>query len=110
MKVSLFNTRITIQNALVKTDGIGNQIEVWKDVYSCYATVSSESPLETTSSGAMWDNSKIDFTIRYASEVAKVDSLTHRVIFEDQIYNIKGIDHMNYKKKSLKIHCQRVER
>ncbi|MGT2681439.1 phage head closure protein [Streptococcus porci] len=110
MKVSLFNTKITLQISSVAMDEVGNQIEYWQDAYTCFASVSHESPLENTSAGAMWDNSKIDFTIRYSSEVAKVDSLTHRVIFEDQIYNIKGIDHMNYKKKSLKIHCQRVER
>lgn len=110
MKVSLFNTRIKIQASIPRTDKIGNQTEVWMDYYSCFATVSHESPLETTSAGAVWDNSKIDFTIRYSSEVENLDSLKHRVLFDGNIYNIKGIDHLNYKKKGLKLHCQRVER
>lgn len=110
MKVSLLNMKIIIQVSHIETDDIGNQIESWKDWYSCFATVSNESPLENTGAGSIWDNSKIDFTIRYSSEVSNVDSTQYRVIFEDTIYNIKGIDHMNYKKKSLKIHCQRTER
>lgn len=110
MKVSVLNTRITIQVSSTEIDTIGNHIESWRDMYSCYASISSESPLENTSAGVIWDNSKIDFTIRYSSEVATLDSLKNRVIFEDNIYNIKGIDHMNYKKKVLKLHCQRVER
>lgn len=110
MKVSLLNTRIIIQESTMTTDEIGNQLEAWTDMYSCFATVSKESPLEQTSVGAIWDRSKIDFTIRYSSEVSHLDSTKHRVLFNDKIYNIKGIDHMNFRKKSLKLHCQLVER
>ena len=110
MKVSLLNTKITIQVAAVEVDDIGNQVDVLRDVYTCYATISQESPLEQTSAGNIWDHSKIDFTIRYASEVAQVDSTNYRVIFNNHLYNIKGIDHMHYKKKAIKLHCQRVDR
>ncbi|NEW62291.1 phage head closure protein [Granulicatella sp. zg-ZJ] len=110
MKVSLLNTRITIQVTTIETDDIGNQTEVWKELYSCYATVSSESPLEQTATGAVWDHTKLDFTIRYASEISHLDSTHYRVVFDHHLYNIKGIDHMNHKKKAIKLHCQRVER
>lgn len=110
MKVSLLNTRIVIQESVVIKDRIGNQSDDWQSVYECFATVSNESPIEQTDVGATWDNSKIDFTIRYSSEVSNLSSTKHRVVFNQVFYNIMGIDHMNYKKKSLKLHCQRVER
>lgn len=110
MKVSLLNERITIEKSKIEVDKIGNHKNVWSKYYSCYATISSESPQEETSSGAIWDESKIDFTIRYSKEVSVLSSTCYRVIFHNDIYEIEGIDHMNYRKKSLKLHCKRCER
>ena len=110
MKISLLNERIELQKSKVEVDEIGNHKNVWSKFYSCYATIGSESPQEETSSGAIWDESKIDFTIRYSKEVSVLSSIGYRVIFQDDIYEIEGIDHMNYRKKSLKLHCKRCER
>ena len=52
MKVSLLNERITIEKSKIEVDKIGNHKNVWSKYYSCYATISSESPKEQTSSGA----------------------------------------------------------
>lgn len=110
MKISLLNERIELQKSSVEVDNIGNHKNVWSKYYSCHATISSESPQEETSSGAIWDESKIDFTIRYSREVAEISSIGFRVVFHNTIYEIKGIDHMNFRKKSIKLHCRRVER
>lgn len=110
MKIHQLRVRITLQTAITEVDVIGNHTNTWTDRYSCYATVSRESPLEQTDVGAVWDDSKIDFTIRYCSEVSDVLSTTHRVLFESSVYNIIGIDHMQYNKKSIKLHCQKVAR
>ncbi|HEK9985594.1 TPA: phage head closure protein [Streptococcus equi subsp. zooepidemicus] len=110
MNISLLNERILIEKSKVIIDAIGNHRNEWSKYYSCYATISNESPQEETSSGAIWDESKIDFTIRYSKEVSVLSSIGYRVIFHNDIYEIEGIDHMNYKKKSMKLHCRRVER
>ncbi len=110
MKISLLNERIELQKSVVEVDSIGNHKNTWSKYYSCYATISSESLKEETSSGAIWDESKIDFTIRYSKEVSSISSVGYRVIFHNDIYEIKGIDHMNYKKRSLKLHCKRCVR
>lgn len=110
MKISLLNERIELQKSSVEVDNIGNHKNVWSKYYSCHATISSESPQEETSSGAIWDESKIDFTIRYSREVAEISSIGFRVVFHNTIYEIEGIDHMNFKKKSIKLHCKRGER
>lgn len=110
MNISLLNERILIEKSKVIIDAIGNHRNEWSKYYSCYATISNKSPQEETSSGAIWDESKIDFTIRYSKEVSVLSSIGYRVIFHNDIYEIEGIDHMNYKKKSMKLHCRRVER
>ena len=110
MNISLLNERILIEKSKVEVDKIGNHKNEWSKYYSCYATISNESPQEQTSSGAIWDESKIDFTIRYSKEVSALSSVGFRVIFHNSIYEIDGIDHMNFKKKGMKLHCRRVER
>lgn len=105
MNISLLNTRITIQKNEVATDAIGNHKNVWSDWYCCYATVSSESPSEDTAAGVIVDNTKIDFTIRWCRNAASITPENYRVVFSGELYNILGIDHMNFKKKSITRFC-----
>jgi SPP1 family predicted phage head-tail adaptor len=107
MKISLLNERILIQKSEASSDAIGNRISTWKDYFSCYAGVSSESPKEATAAGATWDESLIDFTVRWCKETEALSSKGYRVIFRDAVYSIEGIDHMNFKKKAIKLHCRR---
>lgn len=110
MDIALLNVRITIQKNEVVTDAVGNHKNTWANWYSCYATVSNESPSEETSAGVVIDNSKMDFTIRWCHLAAEIDAEHFRVQYAGEIYNILGIDHMNFKKKSIKLKCQKVRR
>lgn len=110
MNVALLNVRITVQKNEVVVDSIGNHKNTWIDWHSCYATVSSESPNEDTDAGMIVDNSKMDFTIRWCRSAAEITSDKYRVVYNGSIYNILGIDHMNFKKKSIKLKCQKVRR
>lgn len=79
-------------------DKIGNHKNVCSKYYSCYVTISSESTQEETSSGAVWDESKIDFTIRYSREVADILSIGFRVIFHNSIYGIIRLSRKKFDK------------
>src|SRR3712207_2749713 len=95
MNISLLNERITIEKSRVEIDKIGNHKNVWAKYYSCYATISGENPQEQTSSGAIWDESKIDFTIRYSREVADISSIGFRVVFQDRKSTRLNSSHAN---------------
>lgn len=107
MNIAFLSEQILIQKSEVTSDAIGNRISTWNDYFSCYATVSSESPKEETAAGATWDESMIDFTVRWCKETETLRSKGYRVLFRDVVYSIEGIDHMNYKKKAIKLHCRR---
>ena len=77
---------------------------------SCHATVSAESPKENTEAGVVWDDSKIDFTLRWCDKTAAITSTGFRLLFRASVYEIIGVDHMNFKRKAVKLHCRRVER
>lgn len=110
MKVALLNERILIQKAVVTVDGIGNRRNSWQDYYSCFATVSGESRLEKRDAGMTVEDTDISFTVRWCNAVSVVDSKGYRILFHGDIYNILLVDHMNYKKNSIKLKCQKVRR
>ena len=110
MQVGLLNERISLLSNATTVEEIGNYKQDWIEFYSCYAAISNETPQEVVQHGLIIDDSKITFTIRYSSDVKDLTSLYYRVRFKGRMYNIVGIEHMNYRKKSLKIHCQLVER
>ncbi len=110
MNIELLNTRIFISKNELVTDEIGNHKNTWNPYYTCYATVSSETGSENTDAGTSVENTKVDFTIRWCKQTAAITSTHFRVQFGDDIYDITSVDHMNYKKKCIKLSCQKVRR
>ena len=104
MDVALLNRKITVQKNTVVTDAVGNHTN------SCYATISGESPNESTSAGTVVNNTKADFTVRWCESVSAITADGFRIRYEGEIYNILGIDHQNFKKKSVKLKCQKARR
>lgn len=110
MDVALLNTRIMLQKSSVMTDTIGNHTNAWTDYFPCYSTFGGESGNESENAGTVSDNGRCTFTIRWCSETAEVDTTHYRIIYDDEIYNITHIDHQNNKRKSLKLHAEKVRR
>lgn len=113
MEVALLNVKIVFQKNAVEVDGVGNHKNIWTDYYSCHATVSGEAGRQTSESEVarmVADESDISFTIRYCKKASVMDSMGYRVVFDGGIYDIVAIDHMNYKKKCLKLKCRKARR
>ena len=110
MKVALLNEKILVQKAFVSSDAIGNRKNTWEDYHLCFATISGEDGPEISVAGMTVDVSDIAFTVRWCEKVSEIESTGYRIIFRDEIYNIRVIDHMNFKKKSIKLKCQKVRR
>ena len=53
---------------------------------------------------------RLDFTVRWSSETAAVDSKQYRVLLNGRIYDILNIDDMGFKRNSRKFHTQLAER
>ena len=43
-------------------------------------------------------------------KAAEIDSTHFRVEFNGELYNIAAVDHMNYRRKSIKLSCEKVRR
>lgn len=113
MKVELLNVRIFITKNSVIADAIGNHKNQWTEYYTCYATASgggSSVNDETEAAGTTVSNERIDFTIRWCKKAEAIDADHYRVQFGDDLYNIVSVDYMNFKKKCIKLRCQKVRR
>lgn len=110
MDIALLNEKITFQKNEVQVDAIGNHINGWSDYYTCHATISGEGGTEKSAAGLVVENTDISFSVRYCLLVSKIDSTGYRILFNGCVYNILSIDHMNYKRKSVKFKCQKVRR
>ena len=113
MDIGAMNEKITIQKNVPTVDAIGNHREVWTDYYTCHATVSGEESSvssEAETAGQRVEKGKIAFTVRWCQALVSLTSTEYRISFRGDLYNITGIDHMNFKKKSLKIMCMKARR
>lgn len=110
MDIALLNVLITFQKNEVVVDDIGNHINQWTDFYHCHATVSGEGGTETAVAGITVDDSDLSFTVRYCKKASFVEVIGYRIVFQEELYNILAIDHMSYKRKSIKFKCQKVRR
>lgn len=108
MNIGRLNQRITIQNSTIESDPVGNRVQSWQDCYSCYAMVSGENGVERTDAGRTVDGTTCVFTMRYSSEMDGISSRSHRVLFQNEVYNILSVDHMSYKNQTIKLYCEKV--
>ena len=52
----------------------------------------------------------MDFTVRWCSETAVVNTKQYRVLLDGRIYDIRSIDQMEFGKRGRKLHTELVER
>ena len=106
MQIAAMRIRVTFQKNAVVEDEIGNHTNTWVDYFSCYATAVEKESGESEVAGQIVVNEKLDFTVRYSSEVAVIVPDKYRIICRGRIYNILSISDMAFKNKSLKMHAQ----
>ena len=113
MDIAALSERITIQKNTPTVDAVGNHLDGWSNYFSCYATVGGEESSvsgETQVAGQTVEDGKTSFTVRWCEETAAITATEYRVVFRGELYDINGINHQSYKKKSLKLMCQKCRR
>lgn len=110
MDVAALNIRVTFQVNEIMADKYGNHKNTWTDYYSCYATISGENGKEQAVVGETVENTDMNITVRYCTETAAITSTKYRIMFADEIYDILAVDHLNFKKNTLKFRCRKVRR
>ena len=112
MNIAGLRVRITIQKNTTVADQYGNHTSAWTDYFSCWATAvsSGKSAEETQNAATTQEADRLDFTLRWSSETAAVDSKHYRFLLDGRIYNILSIDEMGFRRNSRKFHTELTER
>ena len=110
MEIAALNVKIMFQINEAVVDGIGNHMNVWRDYFSCHATVSGSGGREMAVAGLTVPEVDIHFTVRFCRAVAAVTSTGFRICFRGELYDILSIDHLNFRNRALKLKCRRVRR
>ena len=105
MNIAALRVRITIQKNGTVVDANANHTSVWTDYFTCWATAvaSGKSAEETSEAGTTQEADRLDFTIRFSSETAVIDSKHYRVKLGERIYDIVGVDDMGFRRNSRKL-------
>ena len=113
MEVAALRSKVTFQKNETTTDKYGNHKNALTDYYTCFSTIGGEgmaSSKEEQVAGTTVEDFSMTVTVRYCSKAAAVTSTGFRVMFLGEIYNIENVDHMNFRKKSLKFTCRKERR
>ena len=91
MDIALMNEKVIFQKCSVVKDGIGNHRNEWTEDYCCFATIGGEglaSSREAETAGTVVEDAGMTVTVRYCKKTAGIRSVTHRILFRDQVYDI----------------------
>lgn len=110
MNIAAMRVRVTFQKNAVTVDKYSNHKNEWTDYYSCYTTISGENGQEQAIVGETVENTDMNVTVRYCSETVAIISTKFRIVFEGELYDILGIDHLSFKKHAIKFKCRKVRR
>ena len=113
MEVAAMRSKVTFQKNTASVDKYGNHKNAWTDYYTCFATIGGEglaSSKEEEVAGTTVEDVAMTVTVRYCAKTAAITSTGYRILFKGEFYDIVNVDHMNFKKKSLKFSCRKVRR
>ena len=110
MDIAALNVEVTFQKNTVVTDEVGNHKNTWEDYFTCHATVGTGTGTEPSDAATVNPEESMDFTTRWCSELAAVESTKYRMLTQGKIYDIVYVNPMGYKRNSLKFNCKLEKR
>ena len=111
MNIAGMRIRIIIQKNETVVDKYGNHRSAWMDYFSCWASASKDKNVdESTNAGTTTEENRLNFTVRWSTETAMVNTKGYRILVGDQIYNIVSVDEQGFRKKSRKFITKLSER
>ena len=105
MNIAALRVPVTFQKNTVTVDKYGNHTPAWTDYFTCHATIGTQTGTES-SGEIISPEESLDFTCRWCSELAVVESTKYRILAEGKTYNITYVNPMGYKRNSIKFNCK----
>ncbi|MEG2429513.1 MAG: phage head closure protein [Oscillospiraceae bacterium] len=99
----MYKFPIEIQAKIINEDEIGNQLESWITILKCRAEINCIGGKEYYLACQQNSQNDMKFKIRYCKALKKLNSQLSRIIYNNEIYDIKHIDDFEERHETLKI-------
>ena len=110
MDIYKLRSRITIQQAVVQKDTIGNHTNAGVDFWSCATYANLASGKEYGAAGQTLGSDTLVFEVRWCERLRDLDGTKFRILFGGSIYNIVTVDDVQFRHEKLKLTAQRERR
>jgi SPP1 family predicted phage head-tail adaptor len=99
MEIGKMNKRITFKTYSETENELGDSISTWMDYKTVWASVSNLHGREYFTAMQVQAENTVKFTIRYCKDI----NTSMKIVFNNQIYDIKFIDNIKYGNKFMEI-------
>lgn len=103
MDSGAYRNRVTIQKYYDRKDEIGNSDGSWMDWKEAYAYVNGLSGSEYWEAAAVQQESTVEFVFRWHDFFDVMDTRRYRLMFRGRSFNIKTIDNIQFRNRTVKI-------
>ena len=108
-RIARKNTVVTFQRSSVTSDRYRNRVHDWTDYYTCSAYANTYTA-EENGDEVTYEERSVSFEARWCPELAAVNSISYRIIFNGEAYNIRSIEPGNYQNREIRFLCRREKR
>lgn len=105
MKAGDLRHQITLQKPTSATDARGNRVITYSDAASLWAGMKDVSGRDLYAALANNAEDLVTFTIRWRDDVRE----TYRVVYANQTYEIKQVNHLGYKRDFIQLKTRKLE-
>lgn len=91
LEAGKFDRRIMVQVATESKDGAGDVIKEWIDAFPRFARKQDSAGREFFGAAQVIREADVAFTVRDDSQSRSIAPETHRIIYQDKIFEIVGI-------------------
>lgn len=103
MNAGAYRWKVRIQKVQQEYDEIGNPKSEWKDWKYAYAYANGLSGREYWEAANTHQEDTVEFLFRWYPFFDQINSREYRLVFQNEIYDIKYIANLQYRNRTVKI-------
>ena len=103
MDSGAYRNTVIIQKYKKGYDDIGNPVEEWSDYKRAKAYINGLSGSEYWEAANVQSEKTLEFVFRWKAFFDEMNTTQFRLVFGGNVYNIKDIDNIQYRNKTVKI-------
>lgn len=107
MFLNSLNCKITVQKKEIEKTEYEQEIEKWADFFTCWAEIKASTGKEYFEAQIQNVSQTYSVAIRYCKKLSDMTPTDYRIVFHNEIYDIKSIDNERYRNFIIKMKVEK---